>query len=82
VTRTREGGKGISCQFNKPDEEGPVEVIREGKVRMLIPGKPKPIDYPLSNLAQDHRDEVERIAKAAANGAPRSAPKEEGTAKE
>ncbi len=56
----------------KPDEEGPVEVIRDGKVRLLIPGKPKPIDYPLSNLTRAHRDEIERIAKAAAAGAPQT----------
>jgi hypothetical protein len=53
-----------------PGEEGPVEVIREGKVRMLIPGKPKPVDYPLASLTRNHRDEVEQIAKAAAKGPP------------
>lgn len=60
-----------------PGEDGPVEVIREGKVRMLIPGKSKPVDYPLASLTRNHRDEVEQIAKAAAKGPPKTEEKKE-----
>lgn len=53
-------------------EQGPIEVIRDGKIRMLIPGKSKPVDYPLAQLTRNHRDDLEQIAKAAAKGPPQS----------
>lgn len=67
--------------FSAPAEgqTGPVEVIREGKVRFLIPGKPQPVDYPLDQLVEEQRTELENIAKAAAGGPP-AASEEEGEA--
>tara|TARA_R110000850_G_scaffold22504_28_gene66688 strand:+ start:530 stop:1048 length:519 start_codon:yes stop_codon:yes gene_type:complete len=75
---TNTGGKTIQARLlafaaPAPGETGPVEVIRDGKVRFLMPGKPAPVDYPLEQLDPAARAEVERIAKAAANGAPKPA---------
>ena len=75
---TNVDGKTVKARilaFSAPPsgEDGPIEVIREGKIRMLILGKSKPVDYPLAQLTRNHRDEIEQIAKAAAKGPPKSA---------
>lgn len=72
---TNTGGKTIQARllaFSAPKqgESGPVEVIREGKIRFLVPGRPQPMDYPIEQLQAEDRAEVERIAKAAAGGPP------------
>ena len=51
-------------------ETGPVEIIREGKVRFLVSGGKEPIDYPLEQLGEAERKKIEGIAKAAAAGPP------------
>ncbi|MCB1232232.1 MAG: hypothetical protein KDN19_18420 [Verrucomicrobiae bacterium] len=56
----------------KEGEDGPVEVIREGKVRFLLTGGKEPIDYPLTNLSQTDQIEIKSIAQAAAGGPPES----------
>ena len=75
---TNVDGKTVKARilaFSAPPagEDGPIEVIREGKIRMLIPGNSKPVDYPLAQLTRNHRDEIEQIAKAAAKGPPKPA---------
>jgi len=51
-------------------ETGPVEIIREGKVRFLVSGRKEPVDYPLEQLGEAERTKIEAIAKAAAKGPP------------
>ena len=75
---TNVDGKTVKARilaFSAPyaGEDGPIEVIREGKIRMLIPGNSKPVDYPLAQLTRNHRDEIEQIARAAAKGPPKPA---------
>ena len=75
---TNVDGKTVKARilaFSAPPagKDGPIEVIREGKIRMLIPGNSKPVDYPLAQLTRNHRDEIEQIAKAAAKGPPKPA---------
>lgn len=52
-------------------ETGPVEIIREGKVRFLVTGRKEPVDYPLEQLGEAERAKIAAIAKAAANGPPK-----------
>lgn len=49
-------------------EAGPVEVVRDGQVRFLIPGQPKPVEYPRAQLEDDDQMEIERIVEAASRG--------------
>ena len=58
--------------FSAPAEgaTGPVEVIRDGKVRFLVSGRKEPVDYPLAQLGEAERKKIEAIARAAAKGAP------------
>ena len=72
---TNTDGKTIQAQLlafaaPKPGQPGPVEVIREGKVRLLVPGAKGPVEYPMAKLQEEDKIEIERIAKAAANGLP------------
>jgi len=53
-----------------PGETGPVEVIREGKVRFLVTGKKQPIDYPLDQLGETEQAKIKALATAAAKGPP------------
>lgn len=52
-------------------ETGPVEIIREGKVRFLVSGRKEPVDYPLEQLGEAERTKIAAIAKAAAQGPPK-----------
>lgn len=52
-------------------ETGPVEIIREGKVRFLVEGRKEPVDYPLDQLGETERTKIQAIAKAAAQGPPK-----------
>ncbi len=61
----------------KEGEQGPVEVIREGKVRFLLNGGKEPIDYPLSNLSRIDQTEIKRIAEAARGREPEEAQENE-----
>lgn len=51
-------------------EAGPVEVIREGKVRFLLDRGTDPIDYPLIQLSQPDQIDIKAIAQAARRGSP------------
>jgi len=59
--------------FSAPAEggTGPVEIIREGKVRFLVSGRKEPVDYPLDQLGEAERTKIHAIAKAAAKGPPK-----------
>jgi hypothetical protein len=59
--------------FSAPSEgeKGPVEIIREGKVRFLVSGRKEPVDYPLDQLGEAERTKIQAIAKAAAKGPPK-----------
>ncbi len=52
-------------------ETGPVEIIREGKVRFLVSGRKEPVDFPLDQLGEAERTKIHAIAKAAAKGPPK-----------
>ncbi len=72
---TNTDGKTIQAQLlafsaPEPGQPGPVEVIREGKVRLLVPGSKGPVEYPMEKLQEEDKIEIERIAKAAAKGLP------------
>ncbi len=53
-------------------ETGPVEIIREGKVRFLVSGRKEPLEYPLAKLGGAERAKIEGLAKAAAKGPPQA----------
>lgn len=63
-------GKKISARLlaysvPRPGTTGAAEVLREGKVLFLIPGKSKPVEYPKEQLVDDDQIEIERIVEAA-----------------
>jgi hypothetical protein len=51
-------------------ERGPIEIIREGKVRFLVKGRKDPIDYPLGQLGETEQVRIQALAKAALKGPP------------
>ena len=72
---TNTDGKTIQAQLlaftaPEPGQPGPVEGIREGKVRLLVPGAEGAVEYPMAKLQEEDKIEIERIAKAAAKGLP------------
>lgn len=54
----------------KEGDNGPVEVIRDGKVRFLLDRGTDPIDYPLDQLSQPDQIDIKAIAQAARRGSP------------
>lgn len=58
--------------YSAPEEgeSGPVEIIREGKVRFLVTGRKEPIDYPLEQLGEAERTKIQALAEMAAKGPP------------
>ncbi len=56
--------------FSAPEsgQTGPVEIIREGRVRFLVTGKKQPIDYPLDQLGETEQAKIEALAAVAAKG--------------
>ncbi len=72
---TNAEGKAMQARllaFSAPaeGEKGPVEVIREGKVRFLLVGGKAPIDYPIAQLSQADQIDIKAIAQAASRGRP------------
>lgn len=65
----------------KQGQTGPVEVIRDGKVRFLLATGKEPIDYPLEQLSQPDQIDIKAIAQAAKR-APNAKAKGEGESKE
>lgn len=49
----------------KKGETGPLEIIRNGKVRFLLVGGQKPVDYPLAQLSQSDQSDIRAMARAA-----------------
>jgi hypothetical protein len=62
--------------FSAPKEgqAGPVEVIRDGKVRFLLEQGKTPVDYPLASLSQPDQIDIKAIAQAAKREAPANPP--------
>ena len=58
----------------EPGQMGPVEIIREGRVRFLVTGKKQPIDYPLDQLGETEQAKIKALATVAAKGPPAPAP--------
>lgn len=54
----------------EPGGVGPVEIIRDGKVRFLVSGRKEPIDYPLSGLDEKEQAKIKALAEVAAKGPP------------
>ncbi len=48
----------------EPGKEGPITVIQEDKVRFLLTGKTKPIDYPFADLSELDQTFIFRIVDA------------------
>ena len=53
-----------------PGEAGPVEIIRQGKVRFLASGGKAPVEYPLDQLGEGEQAKIRALAEQAAKGAP------------
>ena len=54
----------------EPGQTGPVEIIREGRVRFLVTGKKQPINYPLDQLGETEQAKIKALAVVAAKGPP------------
>ncbi|MEM1295880.1 MAG: hypothetical protein AAGH89_10980 [Verrucomicrobiota bacterium] len=65
-------GRLMAFSAPKLGESGPVEVIREGKVRFLRSGSKSPVDFPLEKLSEEDQRYVKGIAQAAKNGPPKA----------
>lgn len=68
-------GKTIEARllaFSAPEagKTGPVEILREGKVRFLVSGRKEPIDYPLEQLGEAEKTKIRVLAEMAAKGPP------------
>ncbi len=68
-------GKGMQARllaFSAPEEgtKGPVEVIRDGKVRFLLEKATKPSDYVLNQLSETDQTYIKNLAEAAAKVEP------------
>lgn len=68
-------GKTIEARllaFSAPEagKAGPVEIIRDGKVRFLVSGRKEPVDYPLEQLGEAEKTRIKAIAEMASKGSP------------
>lgn len=54
----------------EPGQAGPVVVLREEKVRLLVSGAKEPSIVELAKFSQEDQEFIQGIAKAAAKGAP------------
>jgi hypothetical protein len=54
----------------EPGEAGPVEIIRDGKVRFLVTGRKEPVDFPLAGLDEKEQVKIKALAEVAAKGPP------------
>lgn len=57
----------------EPGQTGPVEIIREGKVRFLVTGRKEPVDYPLDQLGETEKAKIKALAELAGKGPPATA---------
>ncbi len=68
-------GKTIEARllaFSAPEagKSGPVEIIRDGKVRLLVSGRKDPVDYPLEQLGEAEKTKIKSLAELASKGPP------------
>lgn len=64
-------GRLVAFSAPKPGETGPVEVIKDGKVRLVRSGSKKPADFPLQSLSEEDQIYARRIEESAKKmGAP------------
>ncbi len=54
----------------EPGQSGPVEIIRDGKVRFLVSGRKEPVEYPLTELEEKEQAKIRALAEVAAKGPP------------
>ena len=54
----------------EPGDAGPVEIIRDGKVRFLVTGRKEPVDFPLTGLDEKEQVKIKALAEVAAKGPP------------
>ena len=54
----------------EPGEAGPVEIIRDGKVRFLVSGRKEPVEYSLAELEEKEQAKIKALAEVAAKGPP------------
>ena len=54
----------------EPGDDGPVEIIRDGKVRFLVTGRKEPVDFPLTGLDEKEQVKIKALAEVAAKGPP------------
>ena len=54
----------------EPGDAGPVEIIRDGKVRFLVTGRKEPVDFPLTCLDEKEQVKIKALAEVAAKGPP------------
>ena len=64
-------GRLLAFSAPKEGEKGPILVIVDEKVRFLVSGVKKPIDFPLAQLSEEDRKFAENIAKQAKQGPPK-----------
>lgn len=57
-------------------EAGPIEVIREGKIRLLLDDQSLPVEYPLAKLSLDDQFYAKSAAQAVKSGAVSSEKKQ------
>lgn len=74
---TNESGQAMTARllaFSAPKEgeKGPVEVIRDGKIRFLLANTSKPIDYALAMLSETDRTYIQKLADAARHEEPKA----------
>ena len=54
----------------EPGDAGPVEIIRDGKVRFLVTGRKEPVDFPLTGLDEKEQVKIKALAEVAAKWPP------------
>lgn len=58
----------------EPGQEGPVQVIRDGKIKLFLPGNDREAAYELEKLGAEDQALIRQIARAAEKGAPPARP--------
>ena len=66
-------GKTIEARllaFSAPEagKSGPVEIIRDGRVRFLVSGRKEPVEYPLEQLGEAEKTRIKSLAELALKG--------------
>ena len=68
VFTNREGNNILArlLAFSAPTQpgEGPVEIVRDGNILLLVEKSRKPVEYPLENLSEGDREYIGTIVEA------------------